>query len=235
MYREFDVEELHRQYDPDIDEYDEEWDEIPTYVNGEDHFEVLAQWAVKALGYKVKESSMILERDYTEGWVNFNCGALGTEIKAKLNGNTIEEDLYQHFIVERATWSLEDDGRVVSAKEAKLVLCVRASDSSDVIMIEDHIMGQCPHLLYYDQVHKTRVRKVDITMYVKVKCADEEDKLDDVLDDAINEAVDNLSDNVYDIIRDYVEDGVDYDVYYEGDIEVKVHKHKVMDVKRMPR
>lgn len=236
MNRDLSVEDLHKQYDPDIDEYDPEWDEIPSHLNDEDHFETLVDWAVKSLGFTVKDYSSVLERDYDESWTHYDCEAMGSkEFTAKLNQNTVEDDYFQHVIVERSSWSLEDDGRVTPTAERNVVLCFAGSSGDDIITVEEHELGKCPHLLYEHEVVKEVVKKVELVAYIKVKCSDEDDELDSTMEDAIYDVVHDFDNTLYDAVRDYVEDRVDHDVYYNGDMRSTVHKHKISTVKRMPR
>jgi hypothetical protein len=228
----FQVKDLHLRYDPDLDEYDDEYDEMPERIANEAHFEDLIPWAMKSMGVTVKGMSIILERGYSDDWEEANCRALkGQKVKFKLNNETYLEDYHVHVIAESASWVIEDDGRVSEDKNNFRVLCVHAEIEEEALTVEEHGLGDCPYLLYYDDIYKKIIKKVDATFYIKVTCADETNDLEDYMAAAIEDSLNNLEEHVYGYVSTSVEDNIDN----AGDVEVRLRGSTVTTVKRIPR
>ncbi len=228
MYRSFLIHDLHMRNDEDYipQPEDEEFNSPPDYCDYEDHFQALAEWAVKECGYTNVVFSHVWEENWNCGdWWEHDCRELPHRIEGMMDeDNNI---MYQvHGLAKTASWTIGEDNRE-QRENKQIAICITYCSGDDSILVETHAIGQCPYFKYDHQLIKKRKARIQVTFYVStsVKDTDGEADVNRIIDRAINEHFDedNLQEKIHEELDYYTSD-------YDPTVYVKRDKVKIVDV-----
>jgi len=209
------------------DEYDGDVDDLRDFVDDEGHFEDIALWVTKSLGYSSVLFSEVQLSFYEDDWTESDCSALGKIKKLvwQLDDAKSNCEYLIHAIVEAPNWTLGRDNKEAKQKQV-MALCITGDSGDENVYSSIHMAGKCPECLYEHEIMIDKKIKVTATFYIRVKGKDKYGKFQQVFDDAIDGVLskNTIEDNLYD------------EMYYEMDDEITIEakRHRVSQV-RVPR
>lgn len=196
----------------------EEYDDVRTHIDDEDHFADTAYRVAQSLGYVNPVFSDVQNSFYDDDWTESDCQALGKKLVWILDEEKGNMEYVVHAIVQAPNWSLGTDNKEAE-QTALMALCITGDSGDENVYSQIHEVGKCPECLYEHEIMIDEKIKVTVTAYIRVKGKDKNQKFQGLFDDALS--------NIFH--RSAIEDNLQDELYYEMDdaVDITANVHHI--------